>query len=454
MATFGHAELPDARLNPRLVDMVAAWMARPHDTIPQACGKWDRTKGAYRFLGNRRVSCEPLIESAGKSAAKACQGLDTVLVVQDTTTLSYDGLKGTKGLGPVNDQPFACGMFLHSTLALRRDGRPLGLLHQKVWSRKEEERGSAKKRRQRPIEEKESYRWVRGIAQARERVAAQELGAQRPRLIHIMDREGDIHEVLETIAESPDGAVLRFDRNRRIDDPCEYARPAVQASPLLGKATVEVPRTHTEKARTANVEVRARSVEVIPNPRRDRRRGPFRMTLVEIREPAAPEDVEGLHWLLWTTEPAETLEQAQEVAHLYSLRWRVEEMHLVLKSGCAIEKLQLEEAGRLAKAVVLYSSVAVRIVQLRDWAREAPEVLCTELLQKGEWQALWTAIHKKAPRAQEPTPTIRQAVLWIGRLGGHLNRKRDGLPGVKTLWRGWRDLMMLTELYVVLRPPD
>jgi len=196
-----------------------------------------------------------------------------------------------------------------------------------------------------------------------------------------MDREGDIHEVLEAIADSPDGAVLRFEQNRRIDDPCAYARPAVQASPLLGRATVEVPR-------------------------------------------------------------------------LYGLRWRVEDMHLVLKSGCAIEKLQLETADRLAKAVVLYSSIAVRIVQLRDWAREAPDTPCTELLQEGEWRALWTAIHKQASVSEQPEPTLHQAVLWIGRLGGHLNRKRDGLPGVKTLWRGWRDLMMLTDLYVVLRPPD
>ena len=400
------------------------------------------------------MSCGALIASAGKSTAKACRELDTVLVVQDTSTLSYGGLKSTKGLGPVNDQANGRGMLLHSSLALRPDGRPMGLLHQELWSRKDEEYGSRHQRRERPIEQKESYKWVTGIQQARERVAAERGSEQGPRLIHIMDREGDIHEVLETIADSADGAVLRFQHSRRIDDPCEYARPAVQAAPVLGQATVDVPRTHTQKARTACVEVRARPVEVIPNPRRDRRRQAFTMTVVEIREVAPPEGVAPLHWLLWTTEPATTLEQALEVVRLYSLRWRVEDMHLVLKSGCAIEKLQLEEADRLAKAVVLYSSIAVRIVQLRDWAREAPDTPCTELLLQGEWQALWTAIHKQTPSAKEPVPTIRQAVLWIGRLGGHLNRKRDGMPGVKTLWRGWRDLLMLADLYVVLRPPD
>jgi hypothetical protein len=454
LATFGHAQLPDTRLKVRLVDVAIAWAGRPHDTIPQACGKWGRTKGAYRFLENPRVTCDALIASAGDATAKACQGLTTVLAVQDTTTISYNHLVGTKDLGPTNDQETSRGLLLHSTLALRLDGRPIGLLHQKVWCRKEEERGSAKKRRELPIEEKESFKWLDGIFGARERLNAQVLESRRPRLIHIMDREGDIHEVLQTVAESSDGLIVRFERNRRIDDPCEYARPAIQATPVLGTATIEVPRTHEKPARKALVEVRSRPLDIVPNPKRDPRRRPFTMTLVEIREVAPPEGAEPLQWLLWTTEPATTLEQALAVAELYGKRWRIEDLHFVLKSGCAVEKLQLETAERLAKAVVLYSSIAARIVQLRDWAREAPETPCTEVLQQGEWRALWTTIHKQPPASEQVPPTIREAVLWIGRLGGHLNRKGDGLPGVRTLWRGWRDLMMLTDLYVVLRPPQ
>jgi hypothetical protein len=41
--------------------------------------------------------------------------------------------------------------------------------------------------------------------------------------------------------------------------------------------------------------------------------------------------------------------------------------------------------------------------------------------------------------------TLGQAVLWIGRLGGHRNRQRDGMPGIRTLWRGLRDLTLLVE---------
>lgn len=126
----------------------------------------------------------------------------------------------------------------------------------------------------------------------------------------------------------------------------------MHAAPLLGRATIEVPRTHEKPARKALVEVRSRPLDILPDLQRDERRKPATMTVVEIREVAPPEGEEPLQWLLWTTEPAATLEQAQAVAELYSKRWRNEELHWILKSGCAVEKLQLETADRLAKAVV------------------------------------------------------------------------------------------------------
>jgi hypothetical protein len=393
-----------------------------------------------------------LIESVGKSAARACEGLDVVLVVQDTSSLTYTSLPRTTGLGPINDQADPRGMLVHSTLALRRDGRPLGLLHQRIWCRDPEHRGIARERRRRPIEEKESFKWLDGLNRARERLEAHVAKERRPRLIHLMDREGDIHEVLQTIAESSDGAVLRLARNRCIDDPLDYARSAVRASPLLGISRIEVPRTHKSPSRTATVEVRSRPMTITPDPAYHPGHKPLEMNLVELWEPAPPAGTEPLHWLLWTSEPAATFPEALAVAKLYSMRWRIEDMHGVLKSGCGVEKLQLETVERLAKAVVIYSSIAVRIVHLRDHARKEPQAPCTDVLHPGEWRALWTAIHKQPPAPEQPPPTMREAVLWIGRLGGHLNRKRDGMPGVRTLWRGWRDLMMLTDLYVTLRP--
>ena len=53
----------------------------------------------------------------------------------------------------------------------------------------------------------------------------------------------------------------------------------------------------------------------------------------------------------------------------------------------------------------------------------------------------------KKPSSGTPPPTLEQVVQWLGRLGGHLGRKGDGMPGVRTLWRGWRDLQLLVIGY-------
>lgn len=131
--------------------------------------------------------------------------------------------------------------------------------------------------------------------------------------------------------------------------------------------------------------------------------------------------------------------------------WQIEDIHLTMKSGCRIEDLQLETANRLIKAIVLYSAIAVRIVGIRDRVRKTPEVPCTEEVSEDEWRVLW-AVHnnRPAPERQAP-PTLRQAVLWIGRLGGHLGRKGDGMPGVRTLWRGFRDLQIMVRFYRSIR---
>ena len=142
---------------------------------------------------------------------------------------------------------------------------------------------------------------------------------------------------------------------------------------------------------------------------------------------------------------------AELVALAYKYRWQIEDFHLTLKSGCQVEDLQLETADRLIKALLLYSAVALRVVALRDLARQRPNDPCTVLLTAPQWQALYAYIHRRRPDATTPVPSLRQVVRWIGRLGGHLNRKGDGMPGVPTLWRGWRDLAVLVAGYLAGR---
>jgi len=453
---YATVRLPDKRLANRLIQIVTRLAERPMDSLPQACESWAEVKGAYRFIENRRVSAEALRRPLAEAAARACGAETVVLAIQDTSAFSFPHAYQTEGLGYLNglDVP---GLLVHSVLATREDGLALGLLDVQIWSRPRRERGKKRSRWRRPIEEKESGKWLRGFRAARAVVAANLADGRRPRLIHVGDREEDIYAVFEAIAVASEGAVIRSGQDRRVvgeGGTFDSAHARVRRQPPLATVTLDLPRRRGEAARTATVVVRAAPLTLVPRSARGPQRRHVSLHLLEVWEENPPPGVEPLHWRLWTTEPVATAAQALRVVAIYMKRWKIEEFHLVLKSGCRIEQLRLGNAERLAKTILMYAPVAIRVLQLRDLARLQPEAPCTAVLKDSEWRALWTRIHKRPPSPHTPPPDLRQAILWIGRLGGHLNRKGDGLPGVRTLWRGLRDLELLTGLYELLHAPD
>ena len=156
--------------------------------------------------------------------------------------------------------------------------------------------------------------------------------------------------------------------------------------------------------------------------------------------------------MLLTTLPITTFPEARQVLRWYTYRWRIERYHYVLKSGCQVEKLQLETVDRLTRAVAVYSIVAWRLLWLTYQARQNPEAPCTVALSDSEWQALYAKVNKTATLPDDP-PSLQTAVRWIAKLGGFLGRKGDGEPGVKVLWRGLRRLEDLADMWALLRPP-
>lgn len=444
---FLSARFPDKRLNARAAQIIAGMVAKPADSIPQTYSKWSGAKGAYRFIENDRVTTEAIAEPISDAAARACAPFNTILAIQDTTGATFPKAGAMSGLGPVNGTQ-AKGMYLHTTLAVDLDGLALGVLDLQCWARAPKETGKARKHhKERPIEEKESAKWLRGIAAARGAQAKNPMRGEERRVIHVFDREGDIHQVFEEILKSEtDGAVIRAVQNRNVEGGKAHAK--VRAAPVLAAYEIQPPRSQGQSSRPpAHVEVRACSMTLAP-PQRHGPRRPLELTLVEVWEPAPPEGVkEPLHWLLWSTEEATTAAQALRVVGIYKLRWRIEDFHTVLKCGCGIEELRFETAQRTAKAIYLYAPVAVRILQLRDLSRAKPAICCTSILSDSEWRALWTHIHQRPPPASEPPPTLGQTTRWIGSIGGHLGRKGDGTPGMRSLWRGWRDLSIMAELF-------
>lgn len=452
------ANFGDQRLNQRMATILADLAQKPADSFPQACGGPARAKAVYRFLGNRRVRYGKIIAPIAAATARDCAGQSIVYAVQDTTSFNFSNLPRTTGLGSLSGPGDCRGLHLHTTLALAADGTALGVLDAQCWARppksagsKPKPKGRKPKKKKRPFAERESYKWMNGLSNARAVVQKTLSPERRPRLVHVMDREGDIHEILQAIAESADGAILRCDKDRVIEGPVRMAHAAVRQAPLLGVRVIAVPAQAGKAARQAELQVRAVTVTITPDRKHAKDRRPCQWTLVEAWEANPPAGTEPILWRLWTTEKVQTLAEANAVIDGYTLRWRVEEYHLILKSGCTVEKLELETADRLANAIALYAPVAVMVLTLRDLSRTRPDAPCTIVLSDLQWRVLHTFVEKRPPADDQLPPTIRQATLWIGRLGGHLGRKCDGMPGVRTLWRGWRDLTLLTFGYQAAR---
>ena len=436
--------LPDARLNTRLEQVLNDLAARPQDAFPQAAANWHQAKAIYRFLDNNRFAWQNLLAGWQVTTTQQLPSQTLIYVAHDTCTFSYSTLKHTMGLGYINQLEAARGIHCHSSLVLRADGVVLGLLHQHYWVRSQFRKPPPNSR---PREDKESIKWQQGL-NATATALAHVPVAQRPRVIHLMDREGDIHEVFAKVLALGHGAIIRRYRNRAVAEWPLDADQVIRTVPALARLKFKLPAGHGRKARTAVVELRSKVLTLTPNNHVERQRQPLRLTMVQVREVSTPpQGEEPLDWLLWTTEPAQTKEQILAVVRAYALRWRIEDFHLAWKQGCRVEQLQLETRQRLEKALVLYAGVAVRIIQLRDLARREPTAPCTEVLSEDEWQALHAHMTGTTPTPATPVPTIEQVTRWIGRLGGHLGRKRDGMPGVRTLWRGWRDLSILVAGY-------
>ena len=425
----GRAEFGDVRLTHRMTKVTAALAAQPAASIPTALQGWGDTKGAYRFFANPKVSPEKIISAHAKATVKRMRGESIILGVQDTTVVNFTSHDDTEGLGPIGAESTR-GLFVHSCLAGRVDGTPLGLLHQKYWARSDG-KGDV---------DKESARWIETMRAVEPQIP------DGTRLVMLGDRENDFFEFFAAAAEDRVDAIVRAAHDRVLKGQHPTLAAALAAAAQLGEYTVTVPRKVGQREREATLALFATSVE-LPPPRayRGPHKDPVRLNAVCAYEINAPEEVQNpISWILLTTLPVADAQQAAIVVHWYTLRWRIERLHYILKSGCQIESLQLQAEERLENAIAVYSIAAWRILWLTYEARQNPDAPCTSALSSLEWKALVLAMYQrkvlKGQRAPQKPPSLSTAVIYIARLGGFLARKGDGDPGVKTIWRGWQSL--------------
>jgi hypothetical protein len=440
---FGSAQLFDDRLKARLLSLARDFFAQPGAPIPKACnGSTAKTKAAYRFFDNERVGMKTLIRSHVESTLERIKGHEVVLAVQDTTTLNYTAHPVTDGLGPINTtKDNGVGLILHETMAFSVDGTPLGLLDVQCWSRDPAEAGQSDKRRSLPIEEKESVKWLQSYR------AVREIQSARPEtmLVSVGDREADIYELFHEALEDPNGPKLLVraarSRQRKVEDQLLWEKMAGES--LSGTIQVHVRGAGSRKARNAKLEVRFAHVQLTPP--QGKALKPVTVWAVYAREVDPPEDVTSpLEWMLLTTIPTNTFEDATVRLVWYSKRWGIEVYHRVLKSGCRIEDRRLEHADKLETCLAIDMVIAWRVYCLTQQGRETPAQSCEILLSEDEWKILWIQAKKEPPPGKPPALGV--VVPMIAALGGFLAGK-GRIPGTTTVWRGLQRLADMAQAY-------
>lgn len=444
---FGAAELGDQRLTKRLVQLAGVLGEKPQSSLPDASGEPATLKAAYRFFDNEGVTPEGLLSSHVEATYRRMASLEWVLAVQDTTYLDWTSHPATENLGPLvsaNQQ----GLLAHSTLAISEERVPLGVLAQQVWARDAETFAQLKDHKQRAIEEKESYKWLQSL----EAVEAARTACPNTHFVSVGDREADIYDLFMAPRSVGVDLLVRAAMDRRVESEERYLWASLAATPVVATTEIQVPPRKGQAARTAHLEIHWRKITLRPPSKRAKEKLPLvTVWAVWAIEMDPPPNLPAVEWLLLTSVPVQTTEDALQRLDWYACRWGIEVWHKVLKSGCRIEARQLETAERLKRCLTLYAVIAWRVLYATMLSRAAPEMSCLALLNEAEWQALYCAIHNTTLLPATP-PSLNQAVRWIAQLGGFQNRKGDGHPGVTVIWKGFQHLSDLTYMYLVFRP--
>ena len=423
-------DLGDQRLNRQARQVLETLGAKPTASIPAACGGWKETRAVYRLLSQERVNAERVLAPHIACTEERLRAYPRVLCLEDTSELDYTTQPGIEGLGPLNHET-RLGLYLHPTLAVTPDRLPLGLLGVHTWVREPGSLGQEKDGR-RPLEEKESVRWVDGFA----RVNALAETLTDTRLAYVADREGDLYDLFVEAPCPEQGAdwlIRGQHHDRRLTDGRTLAQALAEA-PVLAVTAFDCPPARGRAARHVEQQIRVVRVTLKPPARPDRRLAEVTVSALLATEINPPPDVEALNWLLITNLSVETPEQALEKLHWYLCRWQIEVFFKVLKSGCQIEKLQLQKRERLEPALAFYLIIAWRVLFLTHLGRTCPDMPCDTVFDEAEWKAVYLVTQRRPP--PETPPSLDTLVRLVASLGGFLNRTGDGFPGPKTLWIG------------------
>ena len=437
-------KLGDKRLDTRAVDLLGRIAVAPSDSFPEQMGSDTELEGLYRFFSNPKVTMDALLRPHIHATHERIQRHRVVRVAHDTSAFRFSGDR--EGLGVILGE--TKGFFGHLSLAISADERrePLGVLALRPFIRTEAEVASRRNMtnservtasRNKPREQRESSRWE---TQA---IDVTKDFPKTVRAIHLMDQEGDDYYALATMQKNGLSFVVRADPKRKTAENLA-THEVLSKEPAHLFRTVQLTERKDYKnrkkghpirpEREANLEVRWGTVTFRCAQYIDIDIKHISLNSVHVFEPAPPKGEEPIEWMLLTSEPVTSLDEATAIVDHYRARWMIEEYFKALKTGCAIEKRQLTSFEGLTNALAIFVPVAWHLLRLRHLARTEPSLPATRIFDAEQLLLLCALLVERGHKLPEHPP-IRDVMLGVARLGGHI--RNNGEPGWIVLGRGY-----------------
>lgn len=438
------SEFRDARLHKRFRKLFEQLSDGIGESIPLVCQDWANTKAAYRFLSNRRVTEAEILAGHFQATRDRFAASDaTVLILHDTTEFSYHranvraigilkkSFTGRDEAGRPRNYTI-CGILMHSSLAVTTAGLPLGLVAMKFWTRSEFKGCNALKKKinptRVPIERKESIRWLENLTQSTA------LLNDPQRCVHIGDRESDIYELFCTAESLGTHFLVRTCVDRLAGDGKHTIAAEMEEVHIQGLHRLQV-RDEKGDWSEAVLEIKYRRIRVLPPIGKHKEYPELLLTVIHAQERGAPHGREKIDWKLITNLPVHSRAEAIEKLEWYSMRWKIETFHKILKSGCKAEESRLRTAERLARLLAVFCILSWRVFWLTMMNRSSPAASPTLVFTALEIHLLDQLV-KNTETRQRQRSSLSTYHTKLAQLGGYLARAGDSPPGNRVIWRG------------------
>lgn len=343
-----------------------------------------------RWLRNRKVTYQEITRKACEKTSGLVSGLH-ILAIQDGSEINYQkhAKRIAGGLGTVGNGT-DIGLFIHPMLAIEAKTQAcLGIAHQETWIRT---KAAAKNYQQLPIEEKESYRWLKTAQAAKEHLSNAGM------ITIIADRESDLYEEWDRIPDDKTHVLTRMCRDRKLANE-EMLFQALGKQPVQACYRLHLAATSKRSAHEAHMEIRYCEVEIKRPKHRKTGKASIVLRAIEVCERS--ETVIGkeapIQWRLMTTHRIESVEEALQCVDWYCQRWQIEQLfRTIKKQGLNLESSQIEEGESLIKLASVAVLAAVRTLQLTMAREGKSDQLATDVFDTEEI----TVLEELCPRLE------------------------------------------------------